>query len=148
MKKYLKLILCLFVLNTVFIWAAEEDVVGIWQTPGGDYVSIFEENSEYVGEILMLMEPIYPKGHELEGLEKIDTENPDDELRNRKVEGMRFLWGFKFDKNSYVDGKIYDPGSGKTYYCKMKLKNGSLKLRGSVDSMGLLGSSQEWTRVR
>ena len=61
---------------------------------------------------------------------------------------MRFLWGFKYDNEKYKDGRIYDPGTGKTYYCKMEIKSGTLKLRGSLDKFGLAGSTQEWKRAK
>lgn len=57
--------------------------------------------------------------------------------------------GFKSEgKNKYKDGKIYDLGTGKTYYCKMELKGDTLKLRGSVDKFGIAGSTQEWKRSK
>lgn len=148
MKKILGLFLCLFMINAMAIFAQESDVLGTWITPGGDNVKIYKDGDEYVGEITKLMEPIYPAGHKLAGKEKIDTENPDASKQTRKVTGMRFLWGFKYDNEKYKDGRIYDPGTGKTYYCKMEIKSGTLKLRGSLDKFGLAGSTQEWKRAK
>lgn len=147
MKKII--LLALMLLNFTLIYGAGEEVEGIWVTPGGDLVKMYQEGNEFTGEIIKLVEPIYPKGHALAGKEKIDTENPDKSKQTRKVTGMKFLWGFKYDdKGKYKDGKIYDPGTGKTYYCKMELKGDTLKLRGSLDKMGIAGSTQEWKRSK
>lgn len=146
MKKILILILALF--NTGFIFSNENNILGVWKTPGGDLVEIYRVGNEFAGKIIQLDEQYYPEGHELAGKEKIDTENPDVSLRERKVEGMEFLWGFEYSRNRYRGGRIYDPGSGKTYYCRLNLENDLLKLRGSLDKFGIAGSTQEWTRLK
>ena len=53
-------------------------------------------------------------------VDKKDTKNPDKSLQDRKLLGLEILSGFKFDgDDTWKDGKIYDPESGKTYSCKM-----------------------------
>lgn len=143
MKKLVLLFMVIFGFQT---WATENDIFGVWQNAGGNQVKIYKENNQVVGDLIKLAEPVYPKGHKLEGQDKVDLENPDASKRGKKLEGLRILWGFSFDGEKYKDGKIYDPKSGKTYYSKMEVKNGVLKLRGSLDKVGLLGRTEEWTR--
>lgn len=68
-------------------------------------------------------------------------------LKNRKIIGLRFLWGMKKDgDNTWSGGTILDPKSGKTYRCKMTLKsNKALDVRGYV-GFSLFGRTQKWYR--
>ena len=71
-------------------------------------------------------------------------------LRNKPVEGLQILSGFKADgNNQWSDGKLVDPESGKTYSGKLTLSdNGqSLKLRGFVGTP-VFGRSQTWQRIK
>lgn len=62
--------------------------------------------------------------------------------------GMTVLRGLKANGNSYEEGKIFDPKSGKTYSAKAELTNGgnSLKVRGYL-GISALGRTQTWQRV-
>ena len=71
-------------------------------------------------------------------------------LKNKPVEGLQILSGFKVDgNNQWSDGKLVDPESGKTYSGKLTLSdNGqSLKLRGFVGTP-VFGRSQTWQRIK
>ena len=71
-------------------------------------------------------------------------------LKNKPVEGLQILSGFKADgNNQWSDGKLVDPESGKTYSGKLTLSdNGqSLKLRGFVGTP-VCGRSQTWQRIK
>jgi uncharacterized protein (DUF2147 family) len=78
-----------------------------------------------------------------------DTQNPDPKLRSRPRLGMVFMEGFKYDdENKWDDGKIYDPESGKTYSCYMKMENANtMEVKGYI-GFSLIGKSQTWTRVK
>jgi len=79
-----------------------------------------------------------------------DVNNPDPALRGRSLSGIKFLWGFSYDrkKNRWVDGKVYDPNNGKTYSAKMSLeKDGkTLKMRGYI-GVSLFGRTAKFERV-
>lgn len=69
-------------------------------------------------------------------------------FKNRRVEGLRFMWGLKPDGvNKWTGGKILDPKKGKIYKCKVELsKDGKrLKVRGYI-GVSLFGRSQTWLR--
>ena len=148
MKKILMMFLCLFIFSVASIFAEESDVNGVWVNSAGNQIKIFKENGLYVGEIVKLAEPLYPKGHKLEGKEKLDLENPDASKNTRKIVGIRNVWGFIYEDGKYKNGKVYDPKSGNTYYCKMEIVKGVLKMKGSVDKMGLIGKTEEWEKVK
>lgn len=82
-----------------------------------------------------------------EGDESKDVKNPDPKLRNREIVGTNILLGFVYSgDNVWSDGTIYDPREGKTYSCKITMKNNNLiSIRGYV-GVSLFGRSEEWTR--
>ena len=62
--------------------------------------------------------------------------------------GTMIVKGMQYKDGQLVDGKIYDPESGNTYYCTIKYDAAAkaLNLRGSLDKRGLLGRSQTWLK--
>jgi uncharacterized protein (DUF2147 family) len=80
--------------------------------------------------------------------DRLDTNNPDPKLKGRKLLGAEILWGFEPDNEAqtkWSGGKIYDPDNGKTYACKLELKDGKLRIRGYV-GISLFGRTEVWTR--
>lgn len=77
-----------------------------------------------------------------------DEKNPDPALRNREVVGLVILNNFTHNgDDTWQDGSIYDPREGKTYACKMTLKDANtLSIRGYV-GLSLFGRSEVWSRV-
>lgn len=135
------------VLNGYFISLAQsaDAVVGEWYTTDQrGKVDIYPCEDAYCGKIVWLKEPNNP-----DGSPKLDKENPDESLQDRTIEGIEILSGLEYDgEGEYEDGEIYDPESGKTYSCLMRLKNGGseLEVRGYV-GFSLIGRSEQWTRV-
>jgi uncharacterized protein (DUF2147 family) len=121
--------------------SAQEDrkvpVAGSWRTENGDA-------TVEIG--------LSPSG-ELEGflldVDGYDDKNPDRALRARPLHGLRMLWGFHPKDGSGTEwsgGKIYDPESGKTYSCRIRLERGALEIRGYV-GIPLFGRSTTWARA-
>ena len=76
-----------------------------------------------------------------------DAKNPEESLKNRDVLGIELLTGFSYNDNTYTDGKIYDPESGKTYDCKMTLTDNTLKVRGYI-GISLFGRTETFERIK
>jgi uncharacterized protein (DUF2147 family) len=76
-----------------------------------------------------------------------DVHNPDSALRDQLLIGLEIFSGFNYDGDGkWSGGFIYDPNSGKTYRCKLKLKDrNTLKLRGYI-GISLLGRTDVWAR--
>lgn len=64
--------------------------------------------------------------------------------KDKPLEGLVIIRGFKEKNGELVGGRVLDPESGKFYYGKIYLKDGHLVLRGSIDKLGVLGRSQSW----
>jgi uncharacterized protein (DUF2147 family) len=114
-----------------------EEVLGTWLVAKEDArVTIYKCQDKFCGKITWLKTP-----------EDLDTKNPDPAKRSEKILGMDILWGFSFNGDQWVGGRIYDPDSGKTYRCKMWLKSATrLNLKGYV-GIPLFGRTEIWTRV-
>lgn len=56
------------------------------------------------------------------------------------------LSGFICDDGEWTGSELYDPKSGKIYKSKMKLKEGTLEIRGYVGSP-VFGKTTVWTKV-
>lgn len=122
-------------------------VVGVWFTENDDSrIEIYACESKYCGKITWLKDPIYDDKDKMAGEPKVDRENPKKALRARQIVGLEIMTGFEFDEGSWVNGRIYDPESGKTYKCKMKLSDtGDLQVRGYI-GIPALGRTTTWTR--
>ncbi|MFC7668720.1 DUF2147 domain-containing protein [Hymenobacter humi] len=106
---------------------------------------IYRCGNNLCGKIVSLTVPNDPAT----GKPKTDSQNPDPKLRNRPRLGLVFMQGFKYDDdNKWDDGKIYDPESGKTYSCYMKMESANtMEVKGYI-GFSLIGKSQSWTRVK
>lgn len=119
-----------------------DDVLGLWLTDEGKArIQIYKEAGKYNGKIVWLKDPNNPGG-----TPKLDKENSDKALQKRPVMGLDLVRGFTFDDGLWEDGEIYDPESGKTYSCRMKLKGDKLEVRGFI-GMAMFGRTVVWTRV-
>jgi len=105
-------------------------------------IRIFKsDDGKFYGKIIWLKVP------EIDGKPKLDPHNPDKSRRNDPLLGMLVLKNFKKSgENGYESGTIYDPQNGKTYSCKMTLKNDKLSVRGYV-GFSLIGRTTVWTKV-
>jgi uncharacterized protein (DUF2147 family) len=120
-----------------------DDILGKYINPSGEgQVLIYKTGNKYFGKLVWLKIP------DRDGKPKTDIHNPDKALQSRPELGLEILKDFTFNgEDVYEDGTIYDPKSGKTYSCKMTLKDNSLKIRGYV-GISLFGRTEVWTKVK
>jgi len=135
MKSLLSLGLVL--LSTTLFAQNADDVLGLWLVQDKDaYVRIYEEDGSYFGKVTWLEEPYNENG------------NPITDPDGKPILEMVIMKDFVFEDEEWVDGTVYDAELGKTYYGSMELDDyNTLKLRGSIDSFGLLGRNESWTRL-
>ena len=133
--------------------SSADAILGTWRTEAGDQggrarVEITRQGNRFVGTIVALEEPNFPADHARAGQPKVDLENPDPDLRERPIVGLRILSGFTYDGDGeWTGGTIYDPANGKTYKAKMQLENAdTLDVRGYV-GVPLFGRTTTWKRV-
>lgn len=142
-KKNMKKLLTTFlIISTMQVKAQSDRLVGVWLTSDKDAkIKIYQKDSRFYGKMIWLTPDVDGNGKPL-----TDSENPDPTKRNRKLEGIEIVSNL-----AYADGKwkgtIYDPESGKTYNCQIKLVNEiALEVLGYIGSP-LLGVKQSWKRA-
>ncbi|MCC6154830.1 MAG: DUF2147 domain-containing protein [Candidatus Hydrogenedentes bacterium] len=126
-----------------------DDVVGHWLTDGGgSKIEVKKEGEKYNGKIVWLKEPNQEPGSPEPGQPKRDAKNPDPAKQKDPIVGLALLKDFTWDgAGNWSGGTIYDPESGKTYKCTMKLKDEkTLDVRGYI-GVPAFGRSTVWTRA-
>lgn len=120
--------------------SAQSSIFGNWVTESGNaLVAITRCGSEICGRISRVLVRTPDD-------DQRDINNPNTNLRNRPLEGLRILSGFRRDGDQYRHGQIYDPESGRSYNARLRTNpNGSLRVTGCL-SIGWPCQSQTWTR--
>jgi len=144
MHKILALVLfALFLSGSV--WAQDNNQpIGTWMNEDKEArFEIFKCGEKLCGKIAWMKEPLR------NGKPKTDENNPDEKLRNRPIQGLVFMKDFAFiGDDKWENGTIYDPKSGKTYSCYMKMLGpNKMEVKGYI-GISLIGRSQIWTRVQ
>ena len=120
--------------------AAQDGIIGKWWSPRRDgQIEMYKANGQYFGKLIWAQKS-----------GKKDIHNPNASLRQRDVVGLNLFTNFHYDNadNEWVDGKVYDPSSGKVYNCKLWLSDGgkTLNARGYV-GFSLFGRTERFARV-
>ena len=145
-RKISVVVLLLSILTITKSVAQQADaIVGRWINPSGEgQIQIYKKGSLYFGKLAWIKTP----NDETTGKPKTDIKNPNPSLQSRPILGLELLKDFTFDgDDTYENGTIYDPKSGKTYSCKMTLNGSKLKIRGYI-GISLLGRTEVWSRVK
>ena len=129
--------LAILVLTATTVSAATpDDITGIWKTQGGDsHLELTRKGTTISGRIVWLKSPNYRSSKDGPlGTGKTDRRNPDPTLRSRSIIGLQVMQGFvPTGRNQWGNGTCYNPESGKSYRCRMRLTApGRLDLRGYV----------------
>ena len=137
---YLSFFMLIFFSANIFAQANPDAILGIWFNEEKDAkIKVYKENGKFYGKIVW-----HKTGDDIS---PYDEHNPDPELKKRKKVGLVILTDFEFDDGQWEDGEIYDPKSGKTYSCIIKLqKDGGLHVRGYI-GISLLGRNTHWSKA-
>ena len=144
MLRKTSLFILLLLLSVQVFAQKKDDILGKWLNSSGEgQIEIYKRGDKFFGKLAWIREPNHANGKA-----KTDEKNPTESLRNRPVLGLEILKNFVFDDGKWVDGTIYDPKSGKTYSCKLTLKdNNQLSVRGFI-GVSLIGRTEVFKRVK
>lgn len=142
-KLALLTILFIFSLTT---WAQVSDsdkILGEWlNEEKNEKILIYKTGNNYFGKVIWANNIFEEDGK----TPKKDLKNSDDQLQHRTLLNLVVLNNFQFNDAIWDNGTIYDPKSGKTYNCTIKIKDDKLEIRGYV-GISLLGRSTYWERL-
>ena len=148
MKIWIFLATVLLTATTSF-GAVKGDILGSWKTDGGDsQLELFRCGEKICGKVAWLKVPTYIDGKDGPvGKTKVDRKNPNPALRNRPILGLQVMKGLTATGGArWGNGTCYDPETGKSYKCNMKLVSPSrLRMRGYI-GISLIGRSFDLTR--
>lgn len=134
---------------TTSLGAGQDPFLGSWKTEGGrSELEFFNCGEKICGKIVWLKESNYTDSKDGPvGTPKVDRKNPDPALRNRPIIGLQVMDGVvATGYNRWGNGSCYDPESGKTYRCKMRLISPDrLEMRGYI-GIPLFGRTYVLTR--
>lgn len=134
---------------TTAFGAAPSEVLGHWQTEGNSSeVEIYRCGDKLCGKVSWLKNPNYVNSKDGPvDTPKTDRKNPDPSLRNRPIIGLQVIDGLTAaGENRWDKGVCYDPESGNTYKCKVRLASPEhLEVRGFI-GFSLLGRTYTLTR--
>ena len=130
--------------------AGSPNVIGLWNTKNNSSkLEIFPcGEKKLCGKVAWLKNPNFVSADDGPvGAPKFDLRNPDPALRARPIIGLQVVEGLS-DAGNYrwENGKCYDPESGNTYRCKMRMTSPEqLEMRGYV-GIPLFGRTYVLTR--
>ncbi len=136
-------IIVFFLLCTSVLAKAQDITHGTWfNEEKTGKVQFFKQGDKLFGKVVWLKDPLD------NGKPRMDTQNPDPKLRNRHIVGLVNLKNFvSSGKNTWDDGEIYDPKTGKTYSCKITMASPTqLKIRGFI-GFSLIGHTTVFTKA-
>lgn len=135
--------LFLFLLLLLLTGEVLSQVTGMWKTVGDvdgkekSIIHIYEENGKLHGKVIEV----------LPASKYTICERCPGDLKGKPIKGMVVLRDLTKTANGGVDGKVMDPGSGKTYDCYLELEEqNKIKLRGYI-GLPAIGRTQYWYRV-
>lgn len=137
--------LLITLLFSTHVLLAQDKILGNWLSEEKDgRIEIYKTGDKYSGKLVWGKDLVEADGKTpVKG--RTDTKNSDPKLRSRPLLGLVLLTNFTYKDGEWSGGKIYDPKSGKTYSCTMKLKGEKLEIRGYV-GLSMFGRTTVWTR--
>jgi uncharacterized protein (DUF2147 family) len=141
-KKLACLFLFIAISSSVFGQKAD-DILGKWLNSSGEgQLEVYKKADKYYGKLVWIKEP------NENGKPKTDIKNPNPNLRAKPIVGLEIVKEFTFEDGKYIDGKVYDPKTGKTYSGNITLVGlNQLNMRGYI-GISLIGRTESWKRVK
>jgi len=122
---------------------AEKDITGYWLTAQkATIVQFYKVGDKFNGK------GVWTKQRDKNGKPLKDVNNPDKTKRGRSLEGIDMITGLTYNPktDTYEGGRIYQPNTGRTFNCKVKLdkSKNTMEVTGGV---GFISKTLTWTRT-
>lgn len=129
LKRFGLFLLVLF--SQIRAYASDGDaILGTWMHEDKQSkMLIYKVGKQYFGKVVWLRNPLQ------NGKPALDSQNENPSLRSKTIIGLMLMANLVFDEteNYWANGTVYDPRSGKSYACKLTLKNkNTLAMRGYI----------------
>lgn len=135
------------ILNFLFLQCIAQNlnadiIIGEWVNEDKDAkIEIYKSGAVYHGKLVWGVDFL-----ESDGItSKKDINNSDEKLQSRLLLNANILQDFTYDDGIWDHGNMYDPKSGKTYSCVIKIHEDTLEIRSYV-GVQLFGKTTYWKR--
>ena len=129
---------------SIFLYAAENSVLGHWLTPQAVLVQTKLCGQEICGTVIHIFLEEGQDPNEI-----LDDQNKDPLLKTRPLIGIDLLEGFgaqSVSSKKFTRGRIYNPIDGKTYKANLELlENGNMIVEGCLF---VFCRDEEWRSVK
>ncbi len=120
-----------------------KDITGYWITAQkATIVEFYKNGDKYNGKA------VWSRQKDKSGKPLRDVNNPDRTKRNNPIVGTNLISGLTYNPktDTYEGGKVYQPQTGKSFNCKVKLdKNkNTMQITGGA---GFISKTLTWTRT-
>lgn len=145
--KYLMIVCFLGLIIKTQAQNEEDAILGKWESVEKNLiVEVYKQEGTFKAKVVWF----YDENDTITPIEeRLDTENPNKSLRNRKILGLQVLSGLVYNarQKRWVNGKIYDSSSGRTWSATVWLTDvNTLQVRGYY-LVRWLGKTLTFTRV-
>ena len=145
--KYLMIVCFLGLIIKTQAQNEEDAILGKWESVEKNLiVEVYKQEGTFKAKIVWF----YDENDTITPIEeRLDTENPNKSLRDRKILGLQVLSGLVYNakQKRWVNGKIYDSSSGRTWSATVWLTDANtLQVRGYY-LVRWLGRTLTFTRV-
>lgn len=101
-------------------------------------------NGTYQGRVVWVNHNTNP-----DGTPRTDRNNKDPKLRSRLATEVILFWDLSYKKDKWIDGKLYDDVTGKTFNIKIELaKNGKDLSARYYKGIPAVGITKTWRRLK
>lgn len=123
--------------------AADEKILGTWQTPDGATIEVVHCATGICGDIIALTDRDGQRGEDIR-----DVNHPNAKRRNRKLVGTRIMRKVKSVGQDAWEGRVYHPVHGIRMTPTMKLiSDDELELTACLKKMPSICQDEVWQRV-
>ena len=123
-----------------------KDITGFWLTANkASIVQFYREGNVYMGKVAWQRQNKDKSGKPL-----TDVNNPDRAKRSNPIVGTQMISNLKYNPSTktYEGGKVYMPQTGKTYDCKVKLKNNNDQMEITATAgLSMISKTFIWSRT-
>lgn len=122
---------------------APDAIAGTWEADDGSVkLDMYKSGEELRAHFLYGSQVVEADNVTL----KKDIKNPDPGLRSRSLQNIVFIWGLRWTDGEWSGGSLYDASTGRTYHCKVAIKEGKMLLRGYL-GVSVLGQTKAFHRL-
>jgi len=121
-----------------------ERLIGVWESEEKNLlIQISKEDNHFVGTMMY-----FQCSTEEDMRTRVDTENPDPRLVDRKLLGLKLVEKLTYEgDNVWGGGKIYDPNSGHTYDARIQLTSSNTAVVRGYWKFRWIGRSMVFNRT-